>query len=377
MRIQIDGTNTINKGAELMLYAVLEQIEQKHPEAEVLFNTYNGKTSEIKTILDLKKRFLLSFSDYPDTIFRKLGMPQLILSTFFPEKNIDVVFDASGFRFGDQWNHSNEYLDRQEKYFKSLKKEGTKIFFLPQAFGPFNTKTGKRSADILDKYVDHIFAREQDSYNYLIGSGVTEEKVSVCTDFTNIVSGEDSNDILGQVCIIPNKKMISKTNIEKTNYIDFLDNIIDRIYNQNLKAFLLNHEGKGDLEICNLIQKISKHEVKIINNEDAKTIKGIIGKSYAVISSRFHGVASSLSQNVPCLATSWSHKYQMLFNDYELSDYLIDVSADEEYQDKMLEKIIDKNSNAELRAHLEVKSQILKNDVNEMWNLIWARISSN
>ncbi len=44
MRIQIDGTNSLNKGAELMLNAVMEQIEKKYPNAEVFYNSnYPGE----------------------------------------------------------------------------------------------------------------------------------------------------------------------------------------------------------------------------------------------------------------------------------------------------------------------------------------------
>ncbi|MFA5670064.1 MAG: polysaccharide pyruvyl transferase family protein [Balneolaceae bacterium] len=374
MKIQIDGTNTVNKGAELMLYAVLEQIEQKYPEAEVVFNTYFGKPNEINTNLKFKKRALLSLSIYPDVIFRKLGIPQTRLSTFYPEKGIDVVFDASGFRFGDQWKHSDDYLDRQEKYFKSLKKEKTKIIMLPQALGPFSTSSAKRSAQIINKYVDYIYAREIDSYDYLIKAGVDKDKASVCTDFTNIVDGISSDDVAGKVCIIPNQKMISETDLKLGDYVKFINNVITYIHKNNLEVFLLNHEGEGDLEICKLVQNKAVKNVPIISNKNAKEVKGIIGDSYAVIASRFHGVASSLSQSVPCLATSWSHKYEMLFNDYGLSDYLIEASADNQSLESQIDKIINKDQNLKLRNYLNTKAPILKDDVNKMWESIWSRV---
>ncbi len=38
MKIQIDGIDTKNKGAELMLVAVLEQLEKVYPNSEVWLN---------------------------------------------------------------------------------------------------------------------------------------------------------------------------------------------------------------------------------------------------------------------------------------------------------------------------------------------------
>lgn len=374
MRIQIDGIGTKNKGAELMLYAILEQIEQRYPNSEIILNTRNGNPKEINTKLKLKKRFLLRLSNYIDIGFQKIGIPLLRLSTFYPEKGINVVFDASGFRFGDQWNQSDFYLKRQEQYFKLLKKENTTIILLPQAFGPFNTMFGKRSAQIINNYVDCIFAREKDSYNYLIEAGVNENKVTVCTDFTNIVKGESAINESEYICIIPNKKMITETRLSFQEYVLFISKIVRILLSKKKKVILLNHEDQGDLEICNKINEEVDNEIQIIDNKNAKEIKGIIGNSYAVISSRFHGVASSLCQAIPCLATSWSHKYKLLFKDYNLSDYIIHVGIDDEQLEYMINKVIETDKNNNLRSHLELKSNELKGDTKKMWSNIFARV---
>lgn len=38
MRIVLSGVETHNKGAELMLYAILQEIERRFPDAEVFIN---------------------------------------------------------------------------------------------------------------------------------------------------------------------------------------------------------------------------------------------------------------------------------------------------------------------------------------------------
>ena len=40
MNIQIDGTNTLNKGAELMLFTILKRIEEQFPNSKIFYNSY-------------------------------------------------------------------------------------------------------------------------------------------------------------------------------------------------------------------------------------------------------------------------------------------------------------------------------------------------
>jgi colanic acid/amylovoran biosynthesis protein len=58
----------------------------------------------------------------------------------------------------------------------------------------------------------------------------------------------------------------------------------------------------------------------VLDNLDAPTAKAVISQGHLVISSRYHGVVSALSQGVPALCTSWSHKYQELLAEYKMAD---------------------------------------------------------
>jgi hypothetical protein len=50
-------------------------------------------------------------------------------------------------------------------------------------------------------------------------------------------------------------------------------------------------------------------------------VKKIISGSQFLVGSRFHALAGALSSAVPAIALGWSHKYQEIFSDFNVSDF--------------------------------------------------------
>ncbi len=378
MKIQIDGVGTKNKGAELMLYATLEQIEKNEPNSEVFINSYSVSLSEIHSGVILKKRFALKFGDYPNTIANKFGLPIQFLTTEKALRGLHVVFDASGFKFGDQWSYPQRYLSRLENYYSTLNNYGTKIIMLPQAYGPFETKEGKKCANILSKYCDLIIARDEISAQHLKQADIDGNKILVYSDFTNLIKGTFTNGyeyLNGGVCFIPSVKMITKTGIEESEYINFFSTLIYETIRKGKKPFLLNHEGKGDYLLCKKINQKVNRKIALVHDLNAKQIKGIIGKSYLTVSSRYHGVSNSLSQGVPCLATTWSHKYKMLFDDYKVEKSILDINDTDKSIALFKEYMVD-DKNMKFRKNLKINGDNIRKNINNMWMEVWGLVQS-
>ncbi|MEX0596590.1 MAG: polysaccharide pyruvyl transferase family protein, partial [Candidatus Paceibacterota bacterium] len=193
--------------------------------------------------------------------------------------------------------------------------------------------------------------------------------------FTNIVDGIpplNNNKYQNTVCIIPNYKMLDKTTLKGNEYINFYSKLIKFISKSGRNVILLNHEQERDYKLCEAIKKNIGSNIEIISGLNALELKGVIGSCYAVISSRYHGVASALSQNVPCLATSWSHKYELLFKDYGLKNQILKVDDKFEVSSKKIKMLIDVNKNAEMREMLKINGAKLKESTCQMWDFIWS-----
>ncbi|MFW6008544.1 MAG: polysaccharide pyruvyl transferase family protein, partial [archaeon] len=374
---QIDGTGTINKGAELMLYAILEQIEKRYPNAKVIYNTIGKSSSKnIKTALNLRQPLRVRYGRYIKAFSDRLNIDDF--TVHYPLKNIDILLDASGFRLGDQFNISNKQLKDLERYYKSLKQRGTKIVLLPQSFGPFETINGKLLVEILNKYVDLIIARDDLSKEYLLNSGGDLKKIYQLPDFTILVKGifpQNYSFLQNAICIIPNRKMITHTSLEVNYFYNKIAHIIEYLQNSGQLVFFLNHEGEKDLELCTNINNYLSEKITIVDGLNAKEIKGIIGKSKLVISSRYHGVASSLNQGVPCIATSWSHKYDLLFKDFNLSGYIIDLKNENSHVLEKIELLLNSENALNIIKHLEKMKTELERKVEKMWNIVWGTLN--
>lgn len=379
MKIQIDGTNTKNKGAELMLVTILDELKERYPKAEILINENSDIDANLLVDYNLNLKIRGVYSRYRKlpmvAILRRLRLPYDYFTSYYVSKKVDLVIDASGFQYGDQWKISDLGLEIRERYYKKLSEIGTKIVLLPQAFGPFETANAKKSIAILNKYVDILIAREKVSYEYLKLENVVANKLFKYTDFTLKTKGivpEQYKYLKEHICIIPNKKMITHGDNKGNSYRDFILTCIKYLKEKEEKVFLLNHEGEGDLQLCKEINALlgDKNQVDIVSGLKAKEIKGVIGLSKLVISSRFHGVASALSQAVPCLATSWNHKYEMLFDDFNQKDNVFDFNSDWGKNKIKLDDILSQLH--EIRDILSVSKLSLLAEIEEMWDRVFS-----
>ena len=124
----------------------------------------------------------------------------------------------------------------------------------------------------------------------------------------------------------------------------------------------MNHEAESDMDICNSLFNLIKKKYKDCSFIEPKTAieaKQILGSSRIVFSSRYHACISALSSGVICFSASWSHKYEELYKDYDVSELLLSPNKTKEHKPMMLDisKRI-KNTEKKLADHaLEEKSK--------------------
>lgn len=388
MIIEIRKGEFINKGAELMLYAVVDYLRTKYPDCKIVMEPNSKNAPYIKRAeLGLYQKMSLKNSSYSKRAFQsfllkiidKLGKSDFILSNMnrekygiIPDSDIDVILDIAGFAYSEQMNINN--VKNLSNLCRAASVEKRKVILMPQAFGPFNSNEIKRyiCSAVLNSSL--IFARENDSFEYLKKAGVNLSNVHVAPDFTNLIEGilPDNFDLSNnKFCIIPNNQMINKkSKDEGEKYIALISNCIKYLSNNNQKPFILIHEGDKDFLLAKNMIKLSGVDVPVILESHPLKIKGIIGKSSGVISSRFHGLVSALSQGVPAIGTGWSHKYEALFQEYNFSDGILGIDASDDEISNKIKLLISSPSKDNIIKILKEKSLELKKKSLVMWEKV-------
>ena len=78
---------------------------------------------------------------------------------------------------------------------------------------------------------------------------------------------------------------------------------------------------------------------------------------------------SALSQGVPALATSWSHKYEALFADYDFEQGVLQASCGRQELAVKLNEITG-NSRAQVVKQLRQKAAELNEKSRDMWRKV-------
>lgn len=381
MRILLSGVETNNKGAELMLYAILQELERTHPDAEVFISKDMVKQGlkYLNTSIQLhyipKNKFPAFLKRIRVTsLFNHLGLYSSYMNDSCPVKNVDYFIDGSGLLFSDKRINSDDVAKGWKTKLFGYASKGAKIVFLPQGFGPFKKECTRKIVNQLDKYADIIFAREKVSYNFLNEVVTNHSKIKLFTDFTALVDGiipAGYEHLKNKVCIIPNRQMISKGVVDKPKYLQILHDIIETCKSNGNGVYFLNHEGPKDELLAKEYNEVFNSSIEIVSGLNALEVKGLISTAYLVISSRFHGVASALNGAVPCLATSWHHKYAELFNDFNQSDCVLHLDDLNCMKAKIVE-FLNTETNNNIRQSLKSAKPKIVQQNKEMWNLIWS-----
>lgn len=378
MLIEIRGVQFVNKGAELMLHSVLEKVAEFWPQATICLQAGpNTKVNDIERINGLR-RINLKKSKYDfngltyfiPKYFRRLLRKKCKLVL---ESDVSLVLDASGFAYGDQW--STLVLRQVAQDVTRFNKKNKPYIFLPQALGPFSNQDNIYWASKMFKAATLVFAREVVSLNH-IRSLPGEPTVFQAPDFTNLLIppiSDEHKDLINKIAIIPNSKMLSKKNKNShwvTSYLDILVQCIEAMQQRGEDLFLLNHEGREDNRICLEINKRLKNPIELVEPQCALRVKSIIGRCRLVVSSRFHGCVSALSQGVPCIGTSWSHKYEQLFAEYE-QDTLLSPAYSHQELNQMLDVTL--KSLKQIKKTLTNNANIYKEQSNKMWLQVFKK----
>ena len=145
MIIEIKGVEFENKGAHLMLCAIIEQLKVRFPNAQIALSP-NKKLDFVQCSslgawqkLALRKNIIdLNWIAYwlPKVIRRWLRVFGIVT-----EADIDLMLDASGFSYSDQWP-SKIRIYHLKNELERFSKHGKPYIFMPQAFGPFSLPPG-------------------------------------------------------------------------------------------------------------------------------------------------------------------------------------------------------------------------------------------
>ena len=366
MIIEITGASTWNKGAELMLVAIKNRFTQVYPDIKLAVNLAFGNYSErtqyglwLKPDIQRIGRSRISLALMPLSLKKEIGI--------IDSHMIDAILDTSGFAFGDQHPEQRSIdFAKQVEFWQRQKKP---VILLPQALGPFERTPIRNAFNRIANASNLIFARDDISFDHARNATNSAPHVLQAPDFTNLVRPVHNQDYNEKdiVYIVPNQRMIEKAKNEeqKNAYIPFLVSCISIVEEIGLRPVILIH-GRPDSVLVRDIFKELGHEVALINEENPVEIKRLLGQAYLVIASRFHALVSALSQGIPCIGTSWSHKYEMLFQDYDCKEMILSPEAGRETIRQCLEMAAGPQ-HAELVQRVSTRAKLLIEQTQNMW----------
>lgn len=364
LTIEIHGTGTHNRGAELMAIAIAERMRAAFKDVRLVVGSKFGDFSargrhDFLTTWDVDGGYR---AKAVFTVLRFGGeWARSVLGVIDPAE-VDVVLDASGFAFSDQWGpgaarHLWHKMNRPER-------RRQRLILLPQALGAFENPEVLAASRQLFGRAEFVCARDAHSFEAAERVGGARRLLQF-PDFTLGVRSlrHDGFPVPERfAAIVPNYRMLDKTGSADA-YIAFLKESISGLRQHGMNPVFVLHDAKEDRRV---IQRFD--DIPVLTHSDPRVLKGLLGRAELVIGSRFHALVSSLSQGVPCLGVGWSHKYPELFRDFEVEDLLLADLEDLGALNERIAELADPAKSAARRSRIEAAAIQLKGKTECMWS---------
>lgn len=282
----------------------------------------------------------------------------------------DAVLDCCGYAYTDAWGPENAVRFAAE--LDTHAHSAMSVILLPQTFGPFQSPEIREAMQRIILRADRIFTRDHLSLRLLQEMAPEKNTIRFAPDITVCLPGTPQTDVHGEhtVIVIPNKRMLDRTPASTSDaYMTCMKQCINLLLLNGLQPLLVAHDPP-DIALAEELAGSVSPSIPIIRASDPVLLKGITGACRGVISSRYHGMLNALSQEIPALGTSWSHKFDALFEQYDCAECLLSPTGDEDALATAIEALADPVRYHELCITVSAAARTQRDLCDAMWHVI-------
>lgn len=347
--VLVTGGNFVNKGAQSMLFCLVDHLAKRHPDCEVvlldLFPMLDRRQKEIYrfTVLNMHIRTLLRLSLPILKLLLKKSHKSDSESDILDAISRGVVlYDIAGYGVSSH-NQAAIWTFGTLLPFRLAAKYKVPVQLLSQSLGPFDYKGWKRLLvwPFVKKwmlYPERIFVREpiaRQHLNKFRTEGIVDsfdlvlqaETINVENVFR--VRPRDVSVSLRpeSVVLIPNRQLFNLWGEEGT--VSFFSEMVTSLLENGKNVVLLKHSA-DDKSLCeNIVSRFSSQSSVGLLDGDyyPQQLDEIIVQADALISARYHGLVHGLKNNIPVFSVGWAVKYDYLMQTFGLGEFHIGHDA--------------------------------------------------
>ncbi|MEX2588151.1 MAG: polysaccharide pyruvyl transferase family protein [Actinomycetota bacterium] len=342
-----------NKGAAAMLVALIQNLPRRLGPCRfcVLTTFPTADAKEAKPgdvdIVDASpvKLVLMFLLAGLSRLLAPTGIDQRAFCLFPAMRRIteaDVVVDMAGISFAD--GRGLPTLAYNIVMTSTPLLLGRPVVKVAQALGPFEEPLNRLAAKAVLPHLSTICARGARTEANLRELGLENVIRAADLAFTMQPSDEDrrrAEQLLGthvdSILVLPSEVVHRYARRQGRDYVATMASFVDSIAGQGHKVVLLPHsvrvgEGPGrmnDVPVCKQIyeQVTNKGSCLLITDNLApEVLRAVVASSSVVVTSRFHAMVSALATRTPVIVVGWSHKYQEVLDEFEITGCSLDHS---------------------------------------------------